>query len=99
VVAEALAVFTDRGSDFRPAACVDICDRLGLRRSMGRTGSCLDHAVAKSLLATLKVELVDGQHYRTRPPRRGTSLDLALRWGARSRSSAGALGSPVVAGL
>jgi transposase InsO family protein len=38
---------------------------LGLRRSMGCIGSCLDNAVAESLLATLKVELVDRQHYRT----------------------------------
>jgi transposase InsO family protein len=35
------------------------CERLGLRRSMGRTGSCLDNAVAESWFASLKVELVD----------------------------------------
>jgi hypothetical protein len=33
--------------------------RLGLRRSMGRTGSCLDNAVAESWFASLEVELVD----------------------------------------
>jgi hypothetical protein len=31
-------------------------------------------------------------------PRRSANLDLPLRWRARNRSSAGALGSPVVAG-
>jgi transposase InsO family protein len=41
---------------------------LGLRRSIGRTGSCLDNAVAESFFAALKVELVDRQHYRTPPP-------------------------------
>jgi hypothetical protein len=35
MVAEALAVFTDRGSEFTSAACVAVYDRLGLRRSIG----------------------------------------------------------------
>jgi putative transposase len=43
---------------------------------MGRTGSCLDNAVAESFFATLKVELVDRCHYRTRAQAR-TSI---LRW-------------------
>ena len=35
------------------------CQRLGLQRSMSRTGSCLDNAVAESWFASLKVELPD----------------------------------------
>jgi transposase InsO family protein len=57
---------TDRGSEYTSGACVDAWGRLGLRRSMSRTGSCLDNAVAESWFATLKVELVDRAHYRTR---------------------------------
>ena len=56
---------TDRGGE-----------RLGLRQSMGRTGSCLDNAVAESFFATLKVELVDRCHYRTRAQARAS----IFRW-------------------
>jgi putative transposase len=57
---------TDRGSEYTSGACVAACQRLGLRRSMSRTGSCLDNAVAESWFASLKVELVDRHHWRTR---------------------------------
>jgi putative transposase len=53
---------SDRGGEYTSAACT----RLGLRRSMSRTGSCLDNAVAESWFASLKVELVHRAHYRTR---------------------------------
>jgi putative transposase len=32
----------DRGGEPSSAACIAACARLGLRRSMSRTGSCLD---------------------------------------------------------
>ena len=50
---------------YTSAACIEVCERLGLRRSMGRTGSCLDNAVAESFFATLKVELLDRQRWHT----------------------------------
>jgi transposase InsO family protein len=56
----------DRGSEYTSAACIAACQRLGLRRSMSRTGSCLDNAVAEAWFASLKVELVHRAHYRTR---------------------------------
>jgi putative transposase len=67
---------SDRGSEYTSAACIDTCQRLGLRRSMGHTGSCLDNAVAESFFATLKVELVDRCHYRTRAEARAS----IFRW-------------------
>lgn len=54
-----------RGAAYTSAAA-QACARLGLRRSMGRTGSCLDNAVAESFFASLKVEVVDRYHYQTR---------------------------------
>ena len=67
---------TDRGAEYTSTACIEICERLGLQRSIGRTGSCLDNAVAESFFATLKVELVDRHHYRTRAEARAS----IFRW-------------------
>jgi transposase InsO family protein len=76
---DATIFHTDRGSEYASAACIDVCERLGLRRSMGRTGSCLDNAVAESFFATLKVELVDRCGYRTRAQARA-SIFAWIAW-------------------
>ena len=75
---------TDRGSEYTSTACIDACQRLGLRQSMGRTGSCLDNAVAESFFATLKVELVDRHHYRTRAQARASVFHW-IAWYNRRR--------------
>ena len=81
---DATVFHTDRGSEYTSAACIDACQRLGLRRSMGRTGSCLDNAVAESWFASLKVELVDRQHYCTRAEARA-SIFAWIAWYNRRR--------------
>ena len=48
---------SDRGSTYTSARCRDTCQRLGLRQSAGRTGSCLDNAAAEAWFASLKHEL------------------------------------------
>jgi putative transposase len=75
---------TDRGTEYTSTACIATCQRLGLRRSMGRTGSCLDNAVAESWFATLKVELIDRAHYRTRAEARA-AIFAWIHWYNRSR--------------
>jgi putative transposase len=74
----------DRGSEYTSSACTDACQRLGLRRSMSRTGSCLDNAVAESWFASLKVELVDRAHYRTRAEARA-AIFAWIAWYNRFR--------------
>jgi putative transposase len=75
---------TDRGAEYSSTACMVACQRLGLRRSMSRTGSCLDNAVAESWFASLKVELVHRQHYRTRAEAR-TAIFRWIAWYNRFR--------------
>jgi transposase InsO family protein len=87
VVAEVLADFTDRGSEFS-SVCVAVCDRAGAAAFHGSIGSCLDNAVAESFFATLKASSSTARL----PTRRSASLDLPLPWRARSRSSAEGLG-------
>jgi putative transposase len=85
----------DRGAEYTSTACIAACQRLGLRRSMSRTGSCLDNAVAESWFASLKVELVHRQHYRTRAEAR-TAIFRWIAWYNRFRlHSANGYLSPV----
>lgn len=61
------AVFhSDRGSNYTSEEYRLVLKELGLTRSVGRTGSCYDNALAESTNGAIKVELVNRTHYSTR---------------------------------
>jgi transposase InsO family protein len=60
------AIFhSDRGSNYTSAEFAAVLERLGIRQSVGRTGSCFDNALAESFNATVKVERVHRTVYPT----------------------------------
>jgi len=61
------AVFhSDRGSNYMSAEFSGVLERLGIRQSAGRTGTCYDNALAESFNAAVKVERVHRTVYPTR---------------------------------
>lgn len=71
------AIFhSDRGSNYMSDEYAAVLARLGLSRSVGRTGICFDNALAESTNGALKVELVNRKQFPTREMAR---RDIA-RW-------------------
>jgi transposase InsO family protein len=61
------AIFhSDRGAQYTSREYADHARRLGVRLSVGRTGSCLDNAVAESWFSMLKNEMYHRHSFRTR---------------------------------
>ena len=61
------AIFhSDRGSNYTSAEFAAVLEGLGIRQSVGRTGICYDNALAESVNAAIKVELVSRTEYPTR---------------------------------
>ncbi|MET7695279.1 hypothetical protein ABZT06_46585 [Streptomyces sp. NPDC005483] len=66
-------VHSDRGAKYPADELRREVRRLGLRQSVGRTGSCYDNAAAESFFALLKAEI--GTH---RWPDRATALSRTV---------------------
>ncbi|MFJ8620913.1 IS3 family transposase [Streptomyces clavifer] len=67
---------TDRGTQYSAAAFADVCQRHGIRRSMGRVGSSYDNALAESFFQGLKRELLHGRRWTSKAQ---TRIEL-FRW-------------------
>lgn len=71
------AIFhSDRGSNYTSAEFGEVLKKLGIKRSVGRTGICYDNALSESVNGTLKNELVYRTAYRTRK----AAMDDIARW-------------------
>jgi putative transposase len=57
---------SDRGVQYAADAFQDLLERHGIVCSMSGKGNCYDNAVKESFFHTLKTELCDHEHYRTR---------------------------------
>ena len=49
---------SDRGSQYKALSVVEFCQKHGIRRSMGESGTCYDNAITESFNASLKDEIV-----------------------------------------
>lgn len=80
---------TDRGTQYTSDEYAKHAGKLGIRRSVGRTGVCYDNAWAESFNGTLKNELV---HRTAYPTREHARIDIAryieLRYNTRRLHSA-----------
>jgi transposase InsO family protein len=84
------AVFhSDRGSNYTSAEFAAVLAGLGIRQSVGRTGSCFDNALAESFNASLKVERVHRTVYPTiRTARKDIARYIELRYNRKRLHSA-----------
>jgi transposase InsO family protein len=93
---EGVIFHTDRGSTYTAASFTQLCkDKLGIRQSMGRVGSCFDNAAAESFFSTLEHEVLSRHHFTTKAEARA----IVLAWchdfyNTRRRHSSAALLAP-----
>jgi transposase InsO family protein len=66
---------SDRGVQYAAQVFQGLLERQGIECSMSRKGNCYDNAVKESFFHTLKTELCDRQHYRTRDEARASVFE------------------------
>ncbi|TXS74310.1 IS3 family transposase [Streptomyces sp. me109] len=78
----------DRGAQYTSAAFAQVCDRFGIRRSMGRVGSSYDNALAESFWQGLKRETMRQRMFSTVRQARLEIFQWLTYYNARRRHSA-----------
>jgi transposase InsO family protein len=87
---------TDRGSTYTASSFTLLCkDKLGIRQSMGRIGSCFDNAAAESFFSTLEHQVLSRHHFTTKAEARSVVLPWCPEfYNVKRRHSSAALKSP-----
>jgi transposase InsO family protein len=67
---------SDQGVQYAAQAFQGVLERHGIACSMSRKGNCYDNAVKESFFHTLKTELCDHEHYRTRAEARASVFEF-----------------------
>jgi putative transposase len=62
----AVLMHTDQGSEYTARNFQAACGRVGIKQSMGRSGSALDNAVIESWHSTVEFELRQLEHFETK---------------------------------
>lgn len=96
VTIEGVIFHSDRGSTYTAGSFTVLRkDRLGIRQSMGRVGSCFDNAAAESFFSTLEHEVLSRHHFATRAEARAVVLSWCHEfYNTRRRHSSAAMTSP-----
>lgn len=93
---EGVIFHSDRGTTYTAGNFVTLCrDRLGIRQSMGRVGSCFDNAAAESFFSTLEHEVLSRHTFATKAEARTVVLTWCHEfYNTRRRHSSAALLPP-----
>jgi transposase InsO family protein len=93
---EGVIFHTDRGSTYTASSFTLLCkDKLGIRQSMGRVGSCFDNAAAESFFSTLEHEVLSRHHFATKAQARSVVLTWCHEfYNVKRRHSSAALLAP-----
>ena len=85
----------DRGSQYMSREYRELCERLGIVQSVGRTGSCWDNAVSESFWSTMKREMVSRFHFETRAEARRAIVQWINHYNALRQHSSINYMSPI----
>ena len=76
---------SDRGCQYTSTQFAQHCSRLGIHRSLGRTGICWNNAIVESFFGALKQELVHRHRFATRAQARQAIFVWIQAWYNRKR--------------